>query len=152
MRIIQLSLITTGKSEGRKTQKSPSILHLPRSPFAAKPPFTFPCSASPSLNPPFQVPTRVYWPGLSLQIVPQASRGDGVAAGLCGGGRNGGRAAMRLGCRQPRRRASHGGPERAVASADDEACRVPPHRRGWMLLLVCFCSRPLLAFFASGAA
>ena len=76
----------------------------------------------------------------------RGSRGDGVASGLCGGGRHGGRAAMRLGCRQPRRRAPHGGPERAVAPADDKACRVPPHRRGWMLLLVFFCSRPLPAF------
>lgn len=111
--------------------------------------FLAPPLLGPSL-PPF--PTRVYhWPGSSLHRVPQASRGDGVAAGLCGGGRGGGRAAMRLGCRQPRRRAPHGGPERAVAPADDKACRVPSHRRGWMLLLVFFCSRPLPTFFCFGA-
>lgn len=77
-----------------------------------------------------------------LQSTLEASRGDGLAVGRCGGGGGGGgrgRGAVRLGgggsC-FPVERAPHGGPERAPAPAHDQARRVPPHRRGRLLLLV----------------
>jgi hypothetical protein len=137
-----------GTSPRKKNTKpfAPSLYHFCKAPFRAcslpSPPPHFLQSTSPGLNLSFSPTTRVLRLRPDSRSPEASSRGgDGTVAvvlrGGCGGDLDGGDGAVRAGRCQRRGRAPHGGPQRAAAAAHDQAHRVPPHRRGRLLLLVC---------------